>query len=162
MFHLERSMSRVRMISCHIYASPALDWLAFSALWSVGRSQSMVFTHSLQHVLMLSGLRTLWFAAPLAPGLAFQLPSSPVWQGRGCQETGRMPSCRRKATPKDLHLPEGTAAPGLLHLPGLRCCWLDLMHWCFIIISPFTKYLYTSLNFQCWDHNVLSHVYLVE
>lgn len=133
--------------------SQPCDLLAGHRAWSL---------HSLQRVLMLSGLRTLWLAAPLAPGLAFQLPSSPVWQGRGCQETGRMPSCRRKATPKDPHLPEGTAAPGLLYLPGLRCCWLDLMHWCFIIISPFTKYLYTSLNFQCWDHNVLSHVYLVE
>lgn len=30
-----------------------------------------------------------------------------------------MPSCRRKATPKDLHLPGGTAASGLLYLPGL-------------------------------------------
>lgn len=46
MFHLERSMSRVRVISCGIYASAALDWLPFSAPWSVGRSQSMVFTLS--------------------------------------------------------------------------------------------------------------------
>lgn len=69
--------------------SQPCDLLAGHRAWSL---------HSLQRVLMLSGLRTLWLAAPLAPGLAFQLPSSPVWQGRGCQETGRMPSCRRKAT----------------------------------------------------------------
>lgn len=55
------------------------DLLAGHRAWSL---------HSLQHILTLL-LRTLWLAAPLAPGLAFQLPSSPVWQGRGCQETAQ-------------------------------------------------------------------------
>lgn len=55
------------------------DLLAGHRAWSL---------HSLQHVLMLS-LRALWLAAPLAPGLAFQLPSSPVRQGRCCQETAQ-------------------------------------------------------------------------
>lgn len=145
-------------------SSAALDWPPSSAPWCGGRSQSVVFALSAARPNAQTkdgGSLPCGTSGPRS-GIGGCQAALCTGQWHGMAWQGRLPSCRRKARLVGPVLPGGTAADRLLYLPGLRCSWLDLTHCFFIIFSPFTKYLYNSLNFQWWDQNVLSHVRPVE
>jgi len=125
-------------------SSAALDWSLAPTLWSGGGGSTWSL-HSLQQAEDAQAEDGASLAC-CGSGLAFTASQRPrvMWQWRVMAWQGRLPSCRRKARPGSLPLPEDIPAAGPWDAPGWIWLTVYLFSFCLLQNTFATHWIFSD------------------